>query len=499
MFIFIIGLYLFLSFRFGLYYPNGIKTEDPILLAGTILTTIGLLYAAIQSASEKWFIHISWLFLSLAYFIDNLALVLEFSFNTSILNDFPAFLFMVTYTLIAIGIGFLPSSPRPLVPRSRSFLEASILIVITLIATWIFLIIPYYFFDRPYYDQSFTALSFIMVFAAFDLLIRRRKSSNRTVSTLISLSIAATVIGEIILAIQRSQTTIGANVLMNLCWLISYGAMGTAAVSLEFKHASREPERKSETKTDGIQNAFLVPAIWVGLLYSLLVWSHYIPEILSFPVVAVGTGMLLTILLVRFNEALKENARLISDATHELDSRRSLQEKFWHDSRHDSLTSLPNRSYLTDQLQTQIDIANETGNVNSALVFLDLDRFKPVNDRFGHDAGDHLLKAVAERLIFCVRPDDFVARLGGDEFAIILIHLQTSQSVYKVATRIMEKMKEPFEIEGNSMISGVSFGICFIEPGFSSPEDVMKEADKAMYRAKRKGRGRYEISKPLEF
>ncbi len=499
LFFILISLYLIMSFRFGLNLPNGAKTQDPFLLAGTVLASLGLLYAAIQSAGEKWFIHVSWLLFAIAFFVDNLASFLEFAFAPSILDDFPAFLFMVSYTLIAVGIGLLPSSPRPVAPRSRNFLDTSIFISITLLATWVFLIIPYFFLGSPFYDQSFTALTYVLVFAAFDLLIRRRKTPNQTVSTLISLSVAVTVIGQILIAVQRSESAIWLNVLMNICWLVSYAAMGTAGVLLEFKHVKDDLEKKLEEKTAGIQNAFLLPAVWIGLLYLLLVWSHYFPETLSFSIVAVGVGTLLVVLLIRFNEALKENARLISEANRELISRRDLTEKFWHDSRHDSLTSLPNRSFLTDQLQKQIDITNELWVVNSALLFLDLDRFKPVNDRFGHNAGDQLLKAVAERLVFCVRPDDFVARLGGDEFAMILTNLQTSKSVYKVAARIMEKMTEPFEIEGIPMISGVSFGICFIEPGEKSPEDIMKDADKAMYRAKRKGRGRYETSNPIEF
>lgn len=499
LFFFIIGSYLFLSYQYGYSLPNGLKTRDIFLLAGSFLASIGMLVAAIQSASEKWFIHVGWLIFAIAFLIDNLATILQIAFDESILNNFPALLIMISYTLISIGIGFLPSSPRPINPRSRKYLDTSIFISISLIATWIFLIIPYYFFDRPFYDQSFTALTYVMIFAVFDLVIRRRKGPNHFVGTMISLSISATLIGEILIAVQRIDTSLWVNTLMNTCWLISYGAMSAAGVSLEFRHTTIEPVKKPENRITGSQNAFFLPAVWIGILYILLIWSHYYPEILAFPIVAVGTGTLLIIFLLQFNEALKENARLISETTRELDSRRTLQEKFWHDSRHDSLTSLPNRSYLSDQLQTQIDLANETGNVKSALLFLDIDRFKPVNDRFGHDTGDQLLKALAERLIFCVRPDDFVARLGGDEFAIILSNLQTSQIVYKVAARIMEKMKEPFEFKGNELISGISLGICFIEPGFVSPDDVLKEADKAMYRAKRKGRGRYETSKPLEF
>ncbi len=152
-----------------------------------------------------------------------------------------------------------------------------------------------------------------------------------------------------------------------------------------------------------------------------------------------------------------------------------------------------------DQLQIAIETAKEKQSINSSLLFLDLDRFKTINDKFGHDTGDQLLKAVSERLIFCVRPDDFVARLGGDEFAIVLNNLQSSQTVYKIAARIMDKMKEPFEIQGNILVSGISFGICFIQPEVATPDELLKEADKAMYRAKRKGRGRFETSKVLEF
>jgi diguanylate cyclase (GGDEF)-like protein len=499
LFILLIGAYLCLSLIYGYSFPNGVLVRDPFLFVCSILATVGILYSAIRSAGEKWYIHIPWLLFSFAYLIDNLSTTLQVLFKQSTLYNFPGFLILASYTLIAIGIAFLPSTPRPAGPRPKHFFDMVIVISLLLAGAWILLIIPLIFFKQPLYDQAFTAVTYIMIFAVFDLLLRRRKNSNHTVSTLMCISIGMTAIGEIVLAIQRSNALIWVNVIMNLCWFISYASIGFAGLSVEFSNNPLQRDLSQVKNDREYRFDFLLPALWAGFMYVLLIWSHYSPDIIPFNVLSIGTGSLLIILLIRFNETLKENARLISEAKMEIDSRRKMQDKFWHDSRHDGLTTLPNRSFLVDQLQVAIETANETNKINSALFFLDLDRFKTINDSYGHTIGDQFLKAVSERLIFCMRPDDFVARLGGDEFAIILNNLQSSQAVYKVAARIMDKMKEPFDIQGNSIISGVSFGICYIHPGFDSPDEILKESDKAMYVAKRKGRGRFETSKMYEF
>jgi len=339
-----------------------------------------------------------------------------------------------------------------------------------------------------------------MVLAVFDLLLRRRQCLWQKTSYLMAGSIAATVIGEILIAIQRGNSPLWIHICMNLCWIISYGCISIAGISTEFLSTPTENCGKTDFSRNFDRGLdFILPAVWTGFFYALLIWSHYHPDILSFAVIAAGTGSLFLILLIRLGEAVKENARLIQDARIEIDSRKRMQDKFWHDSRHDPLTNLPNRSYLVDQLQTIIEETRDLNSVNSCLLFLDLDRFKAINDHYGHDIGDQLLKAISERLIFCVRPDDFVARLGGDEFAILLNHLHSSETVYKISGRIMDKMKEPFEIQGNILTSGVSFGISFIQPDISSPDEIFRDADKAMYKAKRKGRGRFEISKALDF
>ncbi len=499
-FILITTGYVCFSILFGNTLTNGVPTINPFLLTSSLVTLTGLVIAVMRSAGEHWFIRVSWLLFAAAYFFDNLANILKVFLNQSEPRDPALFMIMVSYTLISLGIVLLPSVQKPVNFLSRKSVDMLVITPVLLVSIWVFLGIPFFFYAVPLFDQLFTALTFVMIITVFDLLLRRKNYADQKISLLLCLSITATIVGEILIAIQRSNSLLWFEVGMNLCWIISYAAIGTAGFTVKFTdqpEATVDPNPASQVLKRDYN--LILPPIWAALSFSLLIWSHYHPEILPFSVIAAGTGSLIIILFLRLAEAVMENARLIRDAHQEIDSRKKMQEKFWHDSRHDALTSLPNRSFLIDQLQAVLEMTREEKTISSTLLFLDLDRFKAINDRFGHSVGDKLLKAFSERLIFCVRPDDFVARLAGDEFAILLNNLQSSQTVYKIASRIMDKMKEPFEIEGNLIISGVSFGICFILPEFTSPEDILKEADKAMYRAKRKGRSRFETSRMLEF
>lgn len=443
---------------------------------------------------------VSWVFFLLSVIFESLDVILEAFVPPVFSGNFPGILIMAGYSLLAIGIALLPSVPVPENLKKELNTPMGVFIGVSLIATWIFLILPSIYKNTPINDRSYAAMMYILVFAVLDLLIRRRHWDNRKIIIYLCFSVATMVLGNILVAIRRTEAHLWISILINLCWFTSYASLALAGFTVGFEKETLQQSMRIDRISELDQNIeFILPASWVGLTYILLIWSHSHTQVISFEVVAAGTGSLLIVLLFRFNNALKENARLISEAKREIDSRKRMQEKFWHDSRHDPLTALPNRSYLLDQIMVAIDTSRATGKINSVLLFLDLDRFKLINDKYGHDTGDQLLKAISERLIFCVRPDDFVARLGGDEFAILLNNLQSSQTVYKIAGRIMEKMREPFNIQGISLISGISFGIYFIEPGDNSPEVILKEADKAMYRAKQNGRGRFEVSKAFEF
>jgi len=162
---------------------------------------------------------------------------------------------------------------------------------------------------------------------------------------------------------------------------------------------------------------------------------------------------------------------------------------------HDSLTGLASRALFMDRLEHGLAVAARERSI-VAVLFVDLDRFKIINDSLGHAAGDLLLMGVADRLRTCLRGSDTAARFGGDEFAVLLHDVTRPEGASVVAERIISTLREPFRISGRECFIGSSVGIAFSEPGQRDAESLMQDADLAMYDAKRKGKGRYEIFVP---
>ena len=160
-----------------------------------------------------------------------------------------------------------------------------------------------------------------------------------------------------------------------------------------------------------------------------------------------------------------------------------------HQALHDALTGLPNRALFLDRLEHALARATR-GGTGVAVLFLDLDRFKTVNDSLGHAAGDQLLCTVAERIAGCMRAADTAARLGGDEFAVLLEDLISTHEAVRVAERIIEALAAPIEVAGREVYIGASIGVA---SGRHGAEDLLRHADVAMYRAKAQGKGRYAM------
>ena len=158
----------------------------------------------------------------------------------------------------------------------------------------------------------------------------------------------------------------------------------------------------------------------------------------------------------------------------------------------DPLSGLPNRLLFLDRLERAF-VRRRKSNSVFAVLFLDLDRFKLVNDSLGHDAGDELLVEVSRRLEKCVRGADTVARLGGDEFTFLLEDVQTAEGATRVARRILEALASPVPLRGREVYVSASIGIALLDQRYHRPEELVRDADAAMYRAKESGRGRYVI------
>lgn len=177
----------------------------------------------------------------------------------------------------------------------------------------------------------------------------------------------------------------------------------------------------------------------------------------------------------------------------DIDDQKQSEEKLNYYARHDQLTDLPNRSEFMNNLRSAVERAESYAGSRFAVLFLDLDRFKVINDSLGHLVGDKLLKSIADRLRKSVRPGDVVARLGGDEFTILLNRTGDTQDVVQVAERVQRSLARPFQIDSYEVFTSASIGIIVSDDIMREPEDFLRDADAAMYRAKEAGKARYEI------
>jgi len=174
-------------------------------------------------------------------------------------------------------------------------------------------------------------------------------------------------------------------------------------------------------------------------------------------------------------------------------ARRVAEQQLLHDALHDSLTGLSNRVLFSDRLAHVLSLAKRRQDYNFAVLFIDLDRFKVINDSLGHSVGDQLLSAIAQRLRVCLRTSDTFARLGGDEFAILIEDVQQEEDATYVAERIGQELRLPFNLSGHEVFAAASIGILLGSKDYNRPEELLRDADTAMYRAKAQGKGCYEV------
>jgi len=282
---------------------------------------------------------------------------------------------------------------------------------------------------------------------------------------------------------------------------------------IDMDHADTVAEIQRLTEIGELKTMGPLSAAWLGVplvlgerTMGLLAVQSYTPgvgytdrdrELLTFISYQIAHGLERQRAAGELKDAYAGLERRVVERTLELSEqievREQIEQRLKHEVMHDSLTRLPNRAYLRDQLLRSLAHGVRDPHYCFAVLFMDLDRFKVINDSVGHLVGDALLQEVALRFGTCVRGGrDMVARLGGDEFAI-LMEVDNAEGAMRMGRRVIEALREPVRVDGKELFTSVSVGIAMSGPRHASPEDVLRDADIAMYRAKSGGRNRIEV------
>ena len=277
----------------------------------------------------------------------------------------------------------------------------------------------------------------------------------------------------------------GKFILLIVCWLLIMA--GAIVATISSNNADHSAATRARNLTFGIGFGLLGAAAFTYVLVRTV--TRPIAMLIA-GTRAVADGNLDAQITIRTNDELEVLATSFNQMTGSL---RRMTEKLQSSAIHDPLTGLPNRTLFMDRLRHVVDRAGRKNALGFAVVFMDVDRFKFLNDSFGHSAGDQLLVDLGRRLTTCVRQGDTIARLSGDEFGMLLEDLPGARHAVLVAERIKQKLEQPFYLRGQEVFITVSLGIAVAPQENAEPETLLRNADTAMYRAKNSGRGTHQV------
>lgn len=442
-------------------------------------------------------------------------------------NPFPSVadvFYLAFLVLFVVAVLHFKGKPAVRTEQMRISIHIAIILGAFALGFWNFLFGPMivYLAGESVLTQvlsfAYPAGDILVLFATITLLYRKPVDQNGGTVALLIISQCMLIIGDAFFSYQSlmdSYTSGGwIDILYTLSTaLIIFAGLLQLADLDQDAVISRLSVMANKLQWLRVWTSFL-PYAWLFAAYALLNWrySHLLP--MSYNQIAFCVGVLIMLVILRQAVSIRENSQLnqslqlamesLRCKSEELESandrlsveireHRKARDLLSYEAMHDALTGLPNRALLIDRLTWAINLTNRNPKSVFALMFLDLDHFKVVNDSLGHTSGDQLLVQVTQRLKDSLRTSDTVARLGGDEFVVLLCEPGSERELRQVAERIQTEIRRPFDLNGQQAFISASIGVVGSLKGYERPEDVLRDADIAMYQAKAMGKARHEF------
>ncbi len=454
--------------------------------------------------------------------------ILEAGFGIDPFPSIADIFYILLYPLLFIGILLFSERKHSKVEWFKKGLDIAIILIASLLIFWNFLLGPLVSMqnDAPFLERflslAYPAGDLLILWALLVLLYNGSSLQYKPPILLLGAGTLAMIVADGAFSIQSLSDTYVSGNMVDIGWAISYLLFGLAGITQAAAVQSNLQPFQAFTWTNFSsfpvrRLAHTIPYLLMAGAFSLLVLRYVTPMPMGFLPIAGGVAAMIALLLARQMTTKFENNQLVSQLNQavtsvqnqaaevekynnelqvEIAERKRMERQLAHDALHDSLTGLPNRMLFMDRMEHAIDHRKRHPESSFALLFLDLDHFKVVNDSLGHTIGDELLITLSQRLRNCLRKGDTLARLGGDELVVLLEDAKDESSVTRVAKCFQEALRTPFHIQGHHVFTSASIGIVFSGDEYGSAEDMLRDADIAMYRAKAQGKACFAIFSP---
>lgn len=494
------------------------QVSDNLLLVVGFFSTVMLFVTALSLRESQPTVFIAWLLIAFSQLATAGGDGLWTYYEAAGIDPYPSpadLLYLANYPLFLIAVLTLPYRKRTWMERAKTLIDISAIMLAALLGLWNLLLGPISLNNA---GESTLARVLALAYPTGDLMLlgallliiyggRERVYSRALVW--LAAGIALTIVTDTVYGVQALMETYTSGSPTDIGFAFAYMCIGIAGWM-----QCRSYDTYISSPRNHPRWLSYFPYAWIVGAYGLLVVSGYRPLAMQIQEIILFVGLLIALVLARQWLALTENERLNKGLSFALDQlkhqsemlehtntemqkeikeRLLVEERLAYDAMHDTLTGLPNRALFLNRLEHAARKRKRNPAFQFAVLFLDLDSFKVINDSLGHTTGDQLLVQIARTLTECVRTTDTVARLGGDEFVILLEETAGAETALTTADRLQAVLRSPVDLNQTRVFVSVSIGVVMEMDQYERPEDILRDADLAMYQAKSLGKARYEI------